>query len=86
VISSLELPDIDEFVEPDQRESFRDLEDLLRLSGIRYKRNPSLVRGLDYYNGTCFEVKIHSSEQKVLGPSQNTLLAGGRYDYLASYL
>jgi histidyl-tRNA synthetase len=39
------------------------------------------VRGLDYYNGTSFEIKAATSDS--LGPSQSTLLAGGRYDYLA---
>lgn len=43
-------------------------------------RNPTLVRGLDYYSGTCFEVKSCSDK---LGESQNTVLAGGRYDSLA---
>ena len=58
------------------------------MNKINYKRNRKLVRGLDYYNGTCFEVKQLSTEleSQVLGQAQNTLLAGGRYDYLASYL
>ena len=38
------------------------------------------MRGLDYYNGVAFEVKV---EDPRLGKSQNTILAGGRYDYLA---
>lgn len=53
------------------------------------------MRGLDYYNGTCFELKIGDLTDEinpkmakisteVLGSSQNTLLAGGRYDYLAN--
>lgn len=48
---------------------------------IPWQRNPNLVRGLDYYSGTAFEVKAADSGS--LGPSQSTLLAGGRYDYLA---
>ena len=55
------------------------------MHGIQYHRNERLVRGLDYYNGTCFEIKTTSSESdNVLGKSQNTLIAGGRYDFLAS--
>ena len=55
------------------------------MHGIGYTRNKSLVRGLDYYNGTCFEIKTISEEaEKALGKSQNTLVAGGRYDYLAN--
>jgi histidyl-tRNA synthetase len=38
------------------------------------------VRGLDYYNGVAFEVKV---DDQRLGRSQNTVLAGGRYDYLS---
>jgi histidyl-tRNA synthetase len=45
--------------------------------GIAYEVRPRLVRGLDYYTRTTFEF-THSA----LG-SQNTVLAGGRYDGLA---
>ncbi|HEY7333602.1 MAG TPA: histidine--tRNA ligase [Bryobacteraceae bacterium] len=47
---------------------------------IRYEVRPRLVRGLDYYMRTTFEF-LHSG----LG-SQNTVLAGGRYDGLAESL
>jgi histidyl-tRNA synthetase len=43
---------------------------------IKYREDSYLVRGLDYYNRTTFEL-IHNS----LG-SQNALIAGGRYDKL----
>ena len=54
--------------------------------GIEYVKDNTLVRGLDYYNGTCFEIKVEGDERvtALLGESQNTLIAGGRYDYLAS--
>lgn len=42
--------------------------------GIQYSLNPKLVRGLDYYNRTVFEVITED-----LG-SQGALLGGGRYD------
>jgi histidyl-tRNA synthetase len=48
--------------------------------GIAYEVRPRLVRGLDYYMRTTFEI-THSG----LG-SQNTVLAGGRYDGLAESL
>jgi histidyl-tRNA synthetase len=44
--------------------------------GIRYKINPRLVRGLDYYCHTAFEFTTDA-----LG-AQGTVLAGGRYDGL----
>jgi len=44
--------------------------------GIDYNENPHLVRGLDYYNGTTFEITTQSEG------SQNALCGGGRYDSL----
>ncbi|MEW5768309.1 MAG: histidine--tRNA ligase [bacterium] len=48
----------------------------LKLFGIDYTRNPKLVRGLDYYTRTAFEVVDYG-----LG-AQNAVAAGGRYDNL----
>jgi histidyl-tRNA synthetase len=48
--------------------------------GIAYELRPRLVRGLDYYMRTTFEV-VHGS----LG-AQNSVLGGGRYDGLAEDL
>jgi histidyl-tRNA synthetase len=48
--------------------------------GIDYSINHRLVRGLDYYNRTTFELLT-----KGLG-AQNTVAAGGRYDGLASQI
>jgi len=48
---------------------------------IPYEVSPNLVRGLDYYTGTVFEIK-HPG----LGPQQDALGAGGRYDGLVSEL
>lgn len=58
------------------REHFDELISLLQMQGIRYTLNPNLVRGLDYYTRTTFEV---TSEH--LG-SQKAVAAGGRYDKL----
>jgi histidyl-tRNA synthetase len=48
--------------------------------GIRYEVRPRMVRGLDYYMRTTFEI-VHGS----LG-AQNSVLGGGRYDGLAESL
>ncbi len=48
----------------------------LNLMGIQPVMNPRLVRGLDYYTRTAFEIKDES-----LG-AQNAVAAGGRYDNL----
>lgn len=48
--------------------------------GIAYRINPRLVRGLDYYCHTCFEITCPE-----LG-AQKTVLAGGRYDGLVGMM
>lgn len=60
----------------DCRDHFQQLLELLEMLGIRYTVNPEMVRGLDYYTRTTFEV---TSEN--LG-AQNAVAAGGRYDGL----
>ncbi len=50
--------------------------------GVNSVIDPRLVRGLDYYTGTIFEVKAKIGD---LG-AQNTLGGGGRYDRLVSSL
>ncbi|TAM59717.1 histidine--tRNA ligase, partial [bacterium] len=59
---------------------FAELHGNLDAMGIRYTINPRLVRGLDYYTRTVFEV--HSD---ALG-AQSTILGGGRYDGLVEQL
>ncbi len=58
----------------------RELMLLLRNAAVPFKEDPLLVRGLDYYTRTVFEVTAGG-----LG-SQNALLGGGRYDKLVSDL
>ncbi len=58
-------------------EHFSRLQEILDGLGIRYTLDPLLVRGLDYYTKTAFEI-IHPG----LG-AQNALSGGGRYDGLA---
>ncbi|MGH9338375.1 MAG: histidine--tRNA ligase [Acidobacteriota bacterium] len=53
----------------------------LDLQAIRYQIEPRLVRGLDYYVRTTFEIQSDR-----LGPTQNALLGGGRYDRLSEIL
>ena len=49
---------------------------------LPYTLNPYLVRGLDYYTKTVFEIVENTEE----GKTQGSLLAGGRYDNLAKVL
>ena len=55
---------------------FNSLLSFLELLGVSYVVNPDMVRGLDYYTRTTFEVT-----SKNLG-AQNAVAAGGRYDRL----
>ena len=69
-----------DFICPECSEHFDTLKGYLDTLGIKYERNKLLVRGLDYYNRTVFEIKSNS-----LG-SQNAVCGGGRYDSLVKNL
>ena len=59
-----EMPQIDEHVSSDSQQAFE--ETLAHLKylypGVKMERDPTLVRGLDYYNGTCFEIKLDEEQ------------------------
>jgi histidyl-tRNA synthetase len=74
------LPSILHFLGPQDAEHFRRVREALDDREISYVVKPRLVRGLDYYARTTFEV-THGS----LG-AQNAILGGGRYDGLAETL
>jgi len=57
-------------------EHFRQFRSYLDLYGIKYEIEPRLVRGLDYYTKTAFELVSPK-----LG-AQNAIIGGGRYDYM----
>ena len=61
--------------------AFEQVKSLLDAAGLEYRLNPYLVRGLDYYTRTVFELQ-HGS----LVGAQNALGGGGRYDALAAEL
>jgi histidyl-tRNA synthetase len=62
------------------RAHFAEVERLLRAADVRYRVDPRLVRGLDYYVRTAFEVLSSS-----IG-AQNAVGGGGRYDGLVEAL
>lgn len=64
----------------DEKEHFEKLKKLLDIANIKYKVNPYIVRGLDYYTKTAFEFI-----SKDIG-SQATVCGGGRYDGLVAEL
>ena len=61
-------------------ENYRGVKKELELRGVKYRENWRLVRGLDYYSRTTFEITA-----KGLG-SQNAVCGGGRYDGLIELL
>lgn len=73
-------PSILDFLSEEAKDHFESVKTLLSKIGLQYEVNPKLVRGLDYYSKTVFEVV--SSE---LG-AQSTIGAGGRYDGLMKAL
>ncbi len=69
-------PLISEYLCDNCRTHFEELQSYLKELNIKYILNTGLVRGLDYYTKTAFE--IISDEEG----SQNAVVAGGRYDNL----
>jgi histidyl-tRNA synthetase len=75
-----EAPAIDEHLTGEAADFFAAVTAGLDLAGVPWKRNPRLVRGLDYYRHTAFEFVTDR-----LG-AQGTVIAGGRYDGLIEAL
>src|SRR5712675_651230 len=74
------LPSILDYLDPACKAHFEAVQTFLNDRGIAYEVRPRLVRGLDYYTRTTFEI-VHGA----LG-AQNSVLGGGRYDGLAESL
>ena len=71
-----------DYLNDESRDRFEKVQDYLDIMQIKYDINPRIVRGLDYYNHTVFEI-----EAKVAGfGSNNVIGAGGRYNGLVSQL
>jgi histidyl-tRNA synthetase len=73
-------PDMHDHLDAGSRTHFDRLGQHLKESGVAYRINPRLVRGLDYYTRTVFEWTADR-----LG-AQSTVCAGGRYDGLVEQL
>jgi histidyl-tRNA synthetase len=75
-------PSIAGVLDGEDAEHFDGLRRYLDALGVQYVVDSKLVRGLDYYTRTLFELKITSDE---LG-AQSTLIGGGRYDNMVQSL
>jgi histidyl-tRNA synthetase len=71
-----DAPDIFAFLTPEAAEFFGAVLAHLDRFGVPLRKNPRIVRGLDYYSHTAFEFVTDR-----LG-AQGTVMAGGRYDGL----
>jgi histidyl-tRNA synthetase len=69
-----------DFLDDASRRHHEEVRRLLSAAGIPYRDDPALVRGLDYYTRTVFEVVSGD-----LG-AQDAILGGGRYDNLVALL
>jgi histidyl-tRNA synthetase len=69
-------PSILDVLDDPDRDHWQALLRSLEVLGVEYAVDPTLVRGLDYYTRTLFEVRTRSTD---LG-AQNALCGGGRYD------
>ena len=77
-----EAPSILKHLTDEDRAHFDGLQETLTILGTPYRVDGSLVRGLDYYSRTLFEVL---GKGEGLG-AQNALLGGGRYDEMVKSL
>jgi histidyl-tRNA synthetase len=71
-----------ETLSDESRRRFDKVKDALGALGVAHEVDPRLVRGLDYYTATIFEIKVTAGD---LG-AQNTVCGGGRYDRLVESL
>lgn len=74
-------PKIDEYLTVEAKNYFKEVLSYLDILEIPYKVEQRLVRGLDYYTDTVFEV-VSTNEAS---GAQSTLFGGGRYDNLVEY-
>ncbi len=69
-------PQVTDFICQECEKHFDQVKEYLGMAGLSYILNPRMVRGLDYYTRTAFEVVSYG-----LG-AQNAVTGGGRYDNL----
>ena len=76
-----DAPGLSDYLNEESRAYFSEVLSILDSLGIPYEIDDRLVRGLDYYTHTVFEVKSTRPDSG----AQATIFAGGRYDHLVEY-
>lgn len=77
-----DAPIITEFLSEQSLNHFNQVQEMLDILEIPYQVDPYIVRGLDYYQDTIFEIIV---EDDSIG-AQSTICGGGRYDGLVEQL
>lgn len=75
-----DAPLLKDYLDEESKDYYEKMKAYLDTLNVNYRENHRLVRGLDYYSDTVFEIKSEN-----LG-AQSTVLAGGRYDKLLEIL
>lgn len=78
-----DAPSILDYLTDDAQKHFDLVKEMLDELDIDYTVDPTMVRGLDYYNHTIFEVMVQA---KSLGQGYTTICGGGRYSGLVEEL
>ncbi|HEY4476402.1 MAG TPA: histidine--tRNA ligase [Candidatus Paceibacterota bacterium] len=85
-----EAPSIISYLCTPCKQHFKEVLECLESMKITYTINNNLVRGLDYYSRTVFEISITFPESNGVSATPNgtstAIAGGGRYDYLAKFL
>lgn len=81
VAIKISAPGSVDYLDKPGHDHFKSVLEFLDELNIPYNLDPYLVRGLDYYNRTVFEIMPEDASG-----SQITLASGGRYDYLTAQL
>jgi len=79
----VEAPQIVDWLDEESKAHFMRVLEYLDELKVPYELDPYLVRGLDYYTRTVFEIYANSSDQEL---AQSAIGGGGRYDGLAEIL
>lgn len=77
-----DAPKILDFLSEESQTHFEQVQAMLTALDIPFEVNPLIVRGLDYYQDTIFEIVV---QDDTIG-SQSTVCGGGRYDGLVEQL
>lgn len=81
-ITCNQAPKLQEFLGEESKQRFLSLKNFLQTNNISFKEENTLVRGLDYYKDSVFEVK----GEDLCRNNQISIMGGGRYDHLAKNL